>query len=280
MVGLGQIHFVQGRLVQGRDVMENAVFRLRDQSAPWVLPEALLCLAQLTHSAGQLESARTLALEAEAAARDLPRLPLCVAALGLTARCLLDIGVPHDARLIASDAATMARTLGPVESEMAIGCVLPAARVLVALDALDAAAAILPATPPNQDEGIGIGDPIGGLLAVKSRLVLRRNPAVAVALAGSVLDRPPAALVWWAVRHLLDAAHTLASAGEDRAGEAVRRALALLEGHGLDLLEMEASLLAKRLGVEPMAAQRGMDLLDSFEHTLGSPEGFRARWLG
>jgi tetratricopeptide (TPR) repeat protein len=280
MVGLGQIHFVQGRLVQGRDVMENAVFRLRDQSAPWVLPEALLCLAQLTHSAGQLESARTLALEAEAAARDLPRLPLCVAALGLTARCLLDIGVPHDARLIASDAATMARTLGPVESEMAIGCVLPAARVLVALDALDEAAAILPATPPNQDEGIGIGDPIGGLLAVKSRLVLRRNPAVAVALAGSVLDRPPAALVWWAVRHLLDAAHTLAAAGEDRSGEAVRRALALLEGHGLDLLEMEAGLLAKRLGVEPMAAQRGLELLDSFEHTLGSPEGFRARWLG
>ena len=34
MVGLGQIHFVQGRLVQGRDVLENAVFRLRDQAAP------------------------------------------------------------------------------------------------------------------------------------------------------------------------------------------------------------------------------------------------------
>ena len=214
MVGLGQIHFVQGRLVQGRDVLENAVFRLRDQTAPWVLPEALLCLAQLTHSEGNLEAARTLALEAESAARDLPRLPLCVAALGLTARCLYDIGVPHDARLIASDAATMARTLGPVESSMAIGCVLPAARVLVALDAVDEAAAILPSTPPSQDEGIGIGDPVGGLLAVKSRLVLHRNPTVALALAGSVLDRPTAALVWWAVRHLLDAGTTLASAGD------------------------------------------------------------------
>ena len=189
-----------------------------------MLPEALLCLAQLTHSEGNLEAARTLALEAESVARDLPRLPLCVAALGLTARCLYDIGVPHDARLIASDAATMARTLGPVESSMAIGCVLPAARVLVALDAVDEAAAILPSTPPSQDEGIGIGDPVGGLLAVKSRLVLHRNPTVALALAGSVLDRPTAALVWWAVRHLLDAGTTLASAGDPRAEEAVRRA--------------------------------------------------------
>lgn len=279
MVGLGQIHFVQGRLVQGRDVLENAVFRLRDQNAPWVLPEALLCLAQLTHSEGKLEAARTLALEAESAARDLPRLPLCVAALGLTARCLYDIGVPHDARLIASDAATMARTLGPVESSMAIGCVLPAARVLVALDAVDEAAAILPSTPPSQDEGIGIGDPVGGLLAVKSRLVLHRNPTVALALAGSVLDRPTAALVWWAVRHLLDAGTTLASAGDPRAEEAVRRSLALLEGKRLDLLLMEAGLLAGRLGIEPAAAEKGLKLLDGFEHTLGSPEGFRSRWL-
>ena len=280
MVGLGQIHFVQGRLVQGRDVLEDAVFRLRDQTAPWVLPEALLCLAQLTHGEGRLEAARTLALEAESAARDLPRLPLCVAALGLAARCLYDIGVPHDARLIASDAATMARTLGPVESAMAIGCVLPAARVLVALDAVDEAAAILPSTPPTQDEGIGIGDPVGGLLAVKSRLVLHRNPTVALALAGSVLDRPPAALVWWAVRHLLDAGYTLAAAGEARAEEAVRRSLALLEGKRLDLLLMEAGLLAGRLGIEPAAAKKGTELLDAFEHTLGSPEGFRARWIG
>ena len=162
---------------------------------------------------------------------------------------------------------------------MAIGCVLPAARVLVALDAVDEAAAILPSTPPSQDEGIGIGDPVGGLLAVKSRLVLHRNPTVALALAGSVLDRPAAALVWWAVRHLLDAGYTLAAAGDARAEEAVRRALALLEGKRLDLLLMEAGLLAGRLGIEPAAAEKGLKLLDGFEHTLGSPEGFRSRWL-
>ena len=137
---------------------------------------------------------------------------------------------------------------------MAIGCVLPAARVLVALDAVDEAAAILPSTPPSQDEGIGIGDPVGGLLAVKSRLVLHRNPTVALALAGSVLDRPTAALVWWAVRHLLDAGTTLASA-EARAEEAVRPP-ALLEGKRLDLLLMEAGLLAGRLGIEPAAQRR------------------------
>ena len=50
-----------GRLVQGRDVLENAVFRLRDQAAPRAA-RGPLCLAQLTHSEGNLEAARTLAL--------------------------------------------------------------------------------------------------------------------------------------------------------------------------------------------------------------------------
>ena len=85
--------------------------------------------------------------------------------------------------------------------------------------------------------------------------------------------------MWWAVRHLLDAGYTLAAAGDARAEEAVRRALALLEGKRLDLLLMETGLLAGRLGIEPAAAEKGLKLLDGFEHTLGSPEGFRSRWL-
>ena len=129
-----------------------------------MLPEALIRLAQLAHAEGRLEAARTLALEAESVARDLPRLPICVAALGLTARCLLDIGVPHEARMIANDAATMARTLGPVESEMAISCVLPAAGVLTALGAFEEAARFLPNAPPKNEDGVGISDAIGGLV--------------------------------------------------------------------------------------------------------------------
>ena len=279
MVGLGQIYFVQGRLSQGRDMLENAVFRLKDHTAQRVLPEALLSLSQLSHATGELEAARLLALEAESAARDLPRLPLCVAALGLTARCLLDIGVPHEARLIASDAATMAKTLGPVESEMAIACVLPAAGVLAALGVDDEASSILPAHPPGADQGGGIEDSVGGLMAVKGRLAAQRNPTVAKALAGSVLSRPPAPLVWSAVRHLLDAGHTLAAVGDARAQEAVERSLQLLEGKRLDLLAMEAGLLAARLGIQPEAAARARTIFDNLEHSLGSPEGFRSRWL-
>lgn len=279
MVGLGLISFVRGRISQGRDQLENAAFRMREQTAQRMLPDALIRLAELAHVEGRLETARNLALEAESVARDLPRLPLCVAALGLTARCLLDIGVPHEARMIASDAATMARTLGPVESEMAISCILPAAGVLVVLGASEDAAAIMPSTPPQNEEGVGISDPIGGLLAIKSRIVVERNPTVALALAGSVLDRRPAALVWSQARHLIDAAHTLVQAGDERADEAVSRALELVGGSGLKLLDMEAGLLAARLGSHPEAVARAQQTLEALEHALGSPEGFKSRWL-
>jgi tetratricopeptide (TPR) repeat protein len=280
MVGLGEIALVQDRLTQGRDSLENAVFRMREQSRPRDLPSALLRLAEFTHAEGRLEAARILALEAESVARDLPLLPACVAALGLVARCLYDIGVPHEARMIAQDAATMARTLGPVESDMAIGCVLPAARVLVALGAVDDASAILPATPPSADGCAGLVDPVGGLLAVKSRIVFERNPTVAVALAGQVLARPPAALTWVAVRHLIDAAETLVLAGDERGREAITSALSLVAGTGLTLLEMEAGLLAAKLGMDPAIGDQAKRSLDAIEHQLGSPEGFRVRWLG
>lgn len=279
MVGLGLIALVQGRLTQGRDSLENAAFRMRDQSSPRALPGALLRLAELAHAEGRLEVARNLALEAETVARDLPQLPQCVAALGMTAQCLLDIGVPHDSRMIAQDAATLARTLGPVETDMAIGCVLPAVRVLVALGALEEASAILPSTPPSSEQGVGIADPVGGLLAIKSRIVFERNPIVAVALAGQVLERAPAALVWAQARHLLDAAHTLTLAGEGTARAATERVLKLVEGTGFELLEMEAGLLAGRQGLDPVFVERAKQTFNALEHQLGSPEGFRSRWF-
>lgn len=280
MGGLGLIALVRGRLSEGQDALENAAFRMRDQSNPQMLPEIQLRLSELAHAQGQLEVAREKALEAESISRDLPRLPLCVASLGMTARCLLDIGVPHEARMIAQDAATMARSLGPVESAMAVGCVLPLVRVFLALGAVEEAGSILPATPPGQGDGtLGIDDPIGGLLAVKSRIVLARNPTVAVALARGVLDRTGAPLAWARGRHLLDAALTLADAGDERAVEAVDAALAITRGTPFRLLALEAGFLAARLGVNPDAVAEAKTILESLDHDLGSPEGFKSRWM-
>ena len=280
MGGLGLIALVGGRLTEGQDLLENAAFRMREQSNPRVLPEILLRLSELAHAQGQLETAREKALEAESVARDLGRLPVCVAALGMVARCLLDIGVPHEARLIAHDASTLARTLGPVESTMAVGCILPIARVFLELGAVEDAANILPAAPPGHGDGtLGIDDPIGGLLAVKSRIAHARNPTVAVALARSVIDRAGAPLVWSRGRHLMDAARTLIAANDERAKEAVQAAVALGAGSPFRLITMEAGLLAARVGLDSSFEQEAHRIVGDLDHDLGSPEGFRSRWL-
>ena len=281
MAGLGLIALVRNRSVEGQDGLENAAFRMREQANPRALPVVLFRLAELAHAEGRLEDSRTLSIEAESIARDLLQLPMCVAALGHAARCLLDIGVPHEARMIAEDASTLARSLGPVESVMAIGSVLPAVRVMIALGAVEDAGLILPNTPPGQaDSGHGVDDPIGGLLALKSRIVIERNPTVAVALARGVLDRPGASLVWARARHLMDAAHTLIRAEDQRAKEAVSLALASIEGTQFKLLQMEAGFLAGKVGLDGEAPVRASKILDSLDHALGSPEGFRARWVG
>jgi tetratricopeptide (TPR) repeat protein len=279
MAGLGLIALVRDRPVEGQDALENAAFRMREQASPSTLPVVLFRLAELAHAEGRLEDSRSLAIEAESIARDLLQLPMCVAALGHAARCLLDIGVPHEARMIAQDASTLARSLGPVESIMATGSVLPAVRVLIALGAVEDAGLILPNTPPGHaDSSHGVDDPIGGLLALKSRIVIERNPTVAVALARGVLDRPGATLVWARARHLMDAAHTLIRAKDQRAKEAVSLALASVDGTQFKLLQMEAGFLAGRLGLGGEALSRANKILDSLDHELGSPEGFRARW--
>ena len=93
------------------------------------------------------------------------------------------------------------------------------------------------------------------------------------------MDRPQAALIWAQARHLIDAAHTLILAGDGRAKEAVKRALDLVGGTPFKLLAMEAGLLAGRLGEDAAAASRAMQTLNDLEHALGSPEGFKSRWL-
>jgi len=281
MAGLGVISMVRGKVDVGRDNLENAVFRMRDQPPNKMMSESLLRLAELAHAEGRLEAARGLARDADAAARDLPHLPVCVAALGLAARCLRDIGVPHEARLIAQDAATMSRSMSQIETVGDVGFILPSAGVLVALGATDEAAALLPNIPTSKSaETVGIDDPVGGLLAIKSRVVLERNPTVAVALARQVLDRNHMTLGWARARQLLDAGFTLAAVSDARAREAVTGAIKAVSDSRFKLLRMEAGLLAERLGMSGEWVVEAHQILDFLDHQLGSPEGFRDRWLG
>jgi hypothetical protein len=117
-------------------------------------------------------------------------------------------------------------------------------------------------------------------LAIKSRIVLERNPTVAVALARQVLDRPSAALGWARARQLLDAGFTLAAVSDERAREAVDGAIAAVSDSRFKLLRMEAGLLAERLGMSGEMVNEAHQILESLDHHLGSPEGFRDRWLG
>jgi tetratricopeptide (TPR) repeat protein len=281
LAGLGLISLVKGRYEEGRDGLENAIFRMRDQSNQNLLPDAMLWLAEMLHAEGHLERAREQALEADGVARSIPRLRLCTAALGMAAQTLFDLGAPHDARILAQDSSTMALAQGPVETTGEVSSVLSAVRVLVGLNAMEEAQKLLPNVPPsNTRDMVGVADPMGGLLAIKSRVVLERNPTVAVALARQVADRPAAILPWAAVRHLLDAAHTLVGAGDERAAETVQRVLDQLKDTRFRLLKMEAGLLAEKAGIAPEAALEARKVLDILDHELGSPEAFKSRWLG
>ena len=280
MAGLGLTAIVRGKLDTGRDDLENAVFRMRDQTPTKLLPASILRLAEYAHAEGRLESARELALSADSVSRDLPHLPACVASLGLAARCLQDLGVPHEARLLAQDAITLSRNIGAVETVTELSTLLPAVRVLVDLGAISEAADVLPnVAPPKDGQMVGIDDPVGGLLALKSRIIFERNPTVAVAFARQVLDRPRAGLIWAHVRHLLDAAQTLVLAGDGRATEAIQTTHTVISSSRFQLLRMEVGLLGERAGLTGAFVEEAHQILAHLDHQLGSPEGFRDRWL-
>ena len=279
LVGLGLVALVHGELDRGQDDLESAVFRMRDHTNRKLLPEALIRLGELSWAQGRLERGRTQAREADSLAREAMQIPDCVAALGLAATCLYDLGQREEAAELASNAASLARAQGGVTTLVQVSQVLSTARVLTLLGQYEAANELLPTSPPTGGRNTaGLDDPAGGLLAVKSRIVAARNPVVAIALARQVLDRPRSALPWASARHLLDAAHTLRLAGDDGAKTAVQQAHACIDGHGFRRLQMEAALLAEALGVvlpglAPAAEQRA-----ALDHELGSPQGFITRW--
>lgn len=279
MVGLGLVALAHGELERGRDDLENAVFRMRDHTNRKLMPEALIRLAELSWAQGRLERALTQAREADSLAREAGQITDCVAALGLAALCLFDMGERPEAAEIASNAGSLARAQGKTQTLEQVAKVLNAARVLTLLGQYEAAQGLLPTSPPSGTRGVvGLDDPAGGLLAVKSRIVAARNPIVAVALARQVIERPISALPWASSRHLLDAAQTLKLAGDDMAQVAVQRAQVVMGQHGFRRLQMEAALLAESLGMAWTGTHSGAQLRAVLDDELGSPQGFMARW--
>ena len=279
MVGLGLVALVHGELERGRDDLENAVFRMRDHTNRKLLPEALIRLSELSWAQGRLERAREQAMEADNLAREAMQIPDCVAALGLAAQALFDMGQREDAARLAQDAASLARALGPVQTTAQVAHVLCTARVLALLGQYQEAQDLLPSSPPTSGRDIaGLDDPVGGLLAVKSRIVAARNPIVAVALARQVLDRPKASLPWATAQHLLDAAHTLRLAGDEAASQAIEAVRAVLAGRSFRRLDMEGALQAEALGISWAGQSSGATIRAELDHELGSPRGFMARW--
>ncbi len=277
--GLGLIALVKGQTNRGRDELDNAVYRMRDQANQKRLPTCLFRLSELAHAEGRLEQARELALEAESSCRDQAQIRGCVRSLGMAAQALLDLGQTSAAKLVAQDSATLARAQGAPKDVADVASVVTTARVLAHLGLHDEAQAILPTSPPAEvRDAVGLDDPIGGMLAVKSRIVAARNPIVAVALARQVVDRVPPVLPWMQVRHLLDAAHTLVAAKDETASNLVSRILQILDGTPYRLLVMEASVVSSRLSPGGSAEITANRLCVALDHELGSPQGFKERW--
>ena len=175
-----------------------------------------------------------------------------MAALGLTTRCLYDIGVPHDARLIASDAATIAHS-GPVESSMAIDVSCP--QRVCGRSGCGRRGGSDPALDPHRKTKASASEIPGGLLAVKNRLVLHRNPTVALALAAqSSTDRLALCGGRFVTSSMRDTRWRPQETPERKNRSSAHWRCSRKR---LDLLLMEAGLLAGRLGIEPAAAEKG-----------------------
>ena len=78
---------------------------------------------------------------------------------------------------------------------------------------------------------------------------------------------------------MMDAAQTLIEANDERADEAVQSTLDMFRNGPFRLLRMEAGLLAGSIGQDGPDAKEAKAMLASLDHELGSPEGFRSRWL-
>ena len=70
------------------------------------------------------------------------------------------------------------------------------------------------------------------------------------------------------------------AAADARAQEAIEAALAAVDNPRYRLLRMEAGLLGQRVGLSGPVVEEAKQTLVRLEHDLGSPEGFRERWLG
>jgi hypothetical protein len=275
--GLGLVDMVEGRMGEGRQVLEDAEYRLRQSGSPVDLVRVMLLLGELALADGRLLGATERALEAERLAREIPRIEDCIRAMGIAASACVARGDVDEGRRVARDAAALARARGSGDSEDGLRASMAVARALCQVDEWDDAASLLPSEAADGDSALW--DLCGGTLALRAWAISRREPDRALALARQSLERALPMVPWAAARRCLDVAHATASVSPDFALESVDRVLSVLgEGRQCRLQILEACALGIRLGRGGSMASRGAQLRAGLASEQGRPEDFDSHW--
>lgn len=277
VAGLGMVSLARGHLSEGRKRLESAQVLLHGHGTDLEQARRLLLLCELDLSGGRLLESRRRAREAEALAREVPRVLTCVRCLGMQAWAAWAMAEDIEAARSVRSGTSLLEARGLKGSAEELRAQLPLARIWALLGKHDKARALLP-----QDIDIderGLDDPDGQRLALLARLSTRQDAALARRWIEEALARPPAALPWSATRVQLDAAHTLRVLGDRRGAiAALRRAEEHLKDGELSLLELEAARLGRALKLDGDYDARVLRLNSRLQAGFAELSNFTARW--
>lgn len=277
IAGLGQIAIARGQLREGQRLIEEALPVLSNSGTEPEHARLLLSVAEQDIGAGRLYRARSMADQAESIARDAQRLMICVRALGISAWAAWSIGDEGEARRCIRSGNSIIHAVDESDSAEDLRARLMMGRVLALQGELNNARKLLPSHVIDVEPSLD--DPSGQHRALMARLLAGLNPASAIELARSVLERPPAQLPWVAARIALDTAHALRTMERITAARmALSRAEALLKDGELRLLSLEAARLRSALTHGRDGVGQAVALRDALFTELGQPSGFWTRW--
>jgi tetratricopeptide (TPR) repeat protein len=276
VLGKGMVAILRGELDVGRTSLEDAELRLRDQMRPLQLTQVLLTLSELGLAQGRLLESTERALEAERMAREIPRVVLCIHALGVAAQARAALGRGADALTMAREASTLARARGRVNTVPELMAAATVARALCAAGMPGEGLVLVP--PPSGRTVPVIQDPVRVVWAVRARALSLSEPQKSVEAVKEAIARSPSRLPAIAVREQMDIAVAMVQVGMSSAEEETRRAVDMAVKTGLSMFELEALELLGRINIDPRLATRLEVLRTRLAGSMGDPESFIRRW--
>ena len=177
ILGRGMVALLRGELHMGRETLEDAEIRLREQVRPLQLSSVLLTLVELGLAQGSLLVCDERAREAERVARDIPRVVHCIHALGVAGQARSAQGKSADALRMAREGATLARARGRVDTVPELLAAAAIARALCASGEPGEALQLLPS--PVGRGTIGVQDPHRIVWSLRARVLALTRPAEA-----------------------------------------------------------------------------------------------------